>query len=78
MNNNYEDLILEDLNGEEQATIAGGDGAPQQPGIPGFGGIPGLGGGAQGGFDPYQLFLQKQYYDFLQEQYPTLFGGGGD
>ena len=60
MNN---DILFEELNGEEQATIAGGDGAstPQNPpffGGPGFGGIP---------FDftqdpQYQFFKQQQEY----------------
>ncbi|KST65454.1 hypothetical protein [Mastigocoleus testarum] len=68
-NTNFEHLIVEDINGEEQATISGGDGAPQQPGIPGFGTPQG------GGLDPYQLFLQKQYFDFLQQLYPSIFGG---
>ena len=66
-NTNFEDLIVEDLNGEEQATISGGDGGSQQPGFPGVGGL-----------DPYQLFLQKQYFDFLQKQFPDIFGGGDD
>lgn len=77
MNNNYEDLILEDLNGEEQATIAGGDGAaPQQPGFPG-GGFPG--GGFPGGGQQnwlYQLYQQQQYMEWLQTN--GYLGGGGD
>lgn len=88
-----EGLLLEDLSGEEQSTISGGDG-PAQPQNPWGNPYPPYGGGnTGGGFNPYsfQGITQQQYnswaagkiLDTMYEDGPPYnpyegFGGGGD